>query len=176
MQYRESIHIRQQRRHQRRRWTKVLWITLTVIGVIAVLLLTYAYSALWPMVTAQGSAEHLVKEKTNIVKFSQVTVNYRDGTTYGLVGQTASGDQRVAIVQDGSKQVKTFPRSAGMSNAALQKLLDDKYHPKRIYEANISYYKGVLVWEISYESKNGQLNYLTLDFKTGKPYRVINGL
>ena len=63
-----------------------------------------------------------------------------------------------------------------MTNHQLGQLLLKTYQPKKIYSANISEYKKTLVWEVSYKGQNNALNYLTLDFKTGKPYRVINGL
>ncbi|CAK8054071.1 hypothetical protein [Eupransor demetentiae] len=175
MQFNENIKIRSRRR-RRVRWSKIFMLIIAFLLVIALLLVGYAYWAMTPMSSAESRVEHLVRSKAGFVDLDQLTVNYRQGTTYGVVGTNAKGQKRVAIVQGDSNKVKTFPRSAGMSNAALKQLITTKYHPKKLYEANISMYKGVLVWEIAYENQKGQLNYLTLDFKTGKPYRVINGL
>jgi len=73
-------------------------------------------------------------------------------------------------------QVKTYNRDNGLTDKQLRQLILTNYKPKKIYSANISEYKQTLVWEVSYKGQNNTLNYVTLDFKTGKSYRVINGL
>lgn len=174
MQFRENMRIGQ--RPKRVMWSKIIIVAVAIIALLAVLGAGYTYWALAPMRSAESRVEKIVHQKTDLVNLNQITVDYRDQTTYAVVGENAKGQQKVAIVQDSSQKVRTFPRSDGMSNQQLTKLLNDRYQPKRIYAANISYFKGVPVWEVSYTGDNGRLNYLTLDFKTGKAYRVINGL
>ncbi|MCT4404351.1 hypothetical protein EFT43_05490 [Leuconostoc falkenbergense] len=174
MQFKDDIRIRQRRRQTRIHWARVWFLIIGAAIVLGTLTLGYFYLSLSPMRQAESRIEALVRQKSDIVTVTQVSVDYRARTTYAASGETASGAKKVAIVQD--NKVKTYSRSDGMSNAQLRSLLLKTYHPKKLYSANISRYKKVLVWEISYKAQNNKLNYLTLDFKTGKVYRAISGM
>lgn len=176
MQFRDDIRIRQRQRRRHVHWARV-WFIIAGIGiVIAALVLGYFYIALSPIRQDEDRLQKLVKAHSDIATVQQFSVDYRKGTTYAVIGTTTSGHEKVAIVHGQSSQVKTYDRAAGLSNDQLRRLILKTYQPKKVYSANISDYKGALVWEVSYRSQNNSLNFVTLDFKTGQSYRTINGL
>ena len=176
MQFKDDIRIRQRQRRSRVHWARIWFIAAGVGIVVAALTLGYFYISLSPMRHDEDRLQRLVKAKTDIATVQQISVDNRQSTTYAITGTTSSGREKVAIVHGHSNQVKAYSRSDGMTNAQLGKLLLKTYKPKKIYSAIISEYKKTLVWEVCYKGQDDALNYLTLDFKTGQPYRVINGL
>lgn len=176
MQFNENMRLGRGHKKKKIRWSKIIWVTFAVVVVLGLIVTGYTYWAIAPMRSAENRVERLVHQKTDLVNLDQITVDYRDKTTYAVIGEDAKGTKQVAIIQGNSEKVKTFPRSSGMTNQELDQLVVQRYHPKRLYSANISYFKDTLVWEVSYEGRKGELNYVTLDFKTGKAYRTINGL
>ncbi|GMA70580.1 hypothetical protein GCM10025879_18260 [Leuconostoc litchii] len=174
IQFKDDIRIRQRHRQTRVHWAHVWFVVIGILIVLAAFILGYFYISLAPMRQAENRVQKLVRDKTSIATVTQVSVDYRKTTTYAVLGQTASGTEKVAIVRH--NKVKTYNRSEGMSDSQLKKIITKKYKPKKLYSANISEYQGVLVWEISYKGADSKLNYLTLDFKTGKAYRAISGM
>lgn len=174
IQFKDDIRIRQRHRQARIHWAHFWFIVIGILIILAAFILGYFYVSLAPMRQAENRVEKLVREKTSIATVTQVSVNYRKTTTYAVRGQTTTGTQKVAIVRN--NKIKTYNRSSGMTDSQLKKLITNKYKPKKLYSANISEYQGVLVWEISYKGQDNKLNYLTLDFKSGKTYRAISGM
>jgi len=176
MQFKDDIRIRQPKKHDHLHWARI-WFILVGIGIIlAALSLGYSYLSLSPMRHEENRLQRLVKEKTDIATVQKVNVNYRQQTTYAVIGTTSSGKEKVAIVHAKNNSITMHNRSNGMSNDQIRRLIVKNYKPRKIYSVNISEYKRALVWEVSYKGENETLNYVTLDFKTGKPYRVIKGL
>ncbi|HCH59975.1 hypothetical protein ACQ7EN_02120 [Leuconostoc lactis] len=176
MQFKDDIRIRQRQRRSRVHWARIWFVGAGIGIVVAAITLGYFYVSLSPMRQDEARLQKLLKAKTDIATVKQISADYRKGTTYAVVGTTARGQEKVAIVHGNSSRVTVYDRRDGMTNQQLGQLLLKTYQPKKIYSANISEYKKTLVWEVSYKGQNNALNYLTLDFKTGKPYRVINGL
>ncbi len=176
MQFKNDIRIRHRQKQRRVHWARIWFISAGIVILISALVLGYFYISLSPMRHDEARLQRFVKAKTDIATVQQINVDYRQKTTYAVTGTTATGKQKVAIVQDDMKQVKTYDRRDGLSNQKVRQLILTKYKPKKIYSVNISEYKNTLVWEVSYKGQNNDLNYITLDFKTGQSYRVINGL
>ncbi|CAM3126705.1 DUF5590 domain-containing protein [Leuconostoc rapi] len=176
MQFKDDIRIRQRRKQNRVHWSRVWFIAAGIGIVLAALTICYFYVSLTPMRRDESRLQRFVKTKTDIATVQQISVDHRQKTTYAITGTTASGQQKVAIVRGKSDQVKTYDRRKGLSDKKLRQLILTTYKPKKIYSANISEYKHALVWEVSYKGQDNTLNYVTLDFKTGNPYRVIKGL
>lgn len=176
MQFKDDIRIRQRRKQKRVHWSRFWFIAAGIAIIVSALTICYFYISLTPMRHDESRLQRFVKAKTDIATVQQISVDNRQKETYAIVGTTASGHQKVAIVRDKSDHVKTYDRRTGMSDKQLRQLILTTYKPKKIYSANISEYKHALVWEVSYKGQNDTLNYVTLDFKTGKAYRVIKGL
>lgn len=176
MQFKDDIRIRQRQRRSRVHWARIWFIVAGVAILLAALTLSYFYISLSPMRQDEDRLQRLVKSKTDIATVKQISVDNRQKTTYAVTGTTTGGQEKVAIVHGNSQQVTAYNRHDGMTNDQLGKLLLKTYKPKKIYSANISEYRKTLVWEVCYKGQDNALNYLTLDFKTGQPYRVINGL
>ncbi|MDF7637095.1 hypothetical protein PT274_02280 [Leuconostocaceae bacterium ESL0958] len=157
-------------------WAKFFLIAFLLLFLFVLCLWGYGKLALRPMDKAARQTQALVSEQTKLTNLHHLTVDQRNGTTYAVLGTNPSGQSEVAIVQAGSRKVRTFDQKGALSQAAVVDLVNKRYHPKHLYSANRSYYEHALVWEIAYEDKDGQLNYLTLDYKTGKVYRAINGI
>lgn len=176
MQFKDDIRIRQRHKQKSVHWSR-FWFIAAGIGIIlSALTICYFYVSLTPMRRDESRLQRFVKVKTDIATVQQISVDHRQKTTYAITGTTASGKQKVAIVHGTSNQVKTYDRHNGLSDKQLRQLILTTYKPKKIYSANLSEYKQALVWEVSYKGQNNTLNYVTLDFKTGSPYRVIKGL
>ena len=174
MQFKDDIRIRHRQKHVH--WAH-FWFIIVGVGILLCALgLGYFYVSLSPMRNDEVRLQRFVKKETNIATVQQISVDHRQKTTYATIGTTVSGQEKVAIVNSKMSQVKTYNRSGGLTDKQLRQLILTNYKPKKIYSANISVYKQTLVWEVSYKGQNNALNYVTLDFKTGKSYRIINGL
>ena len=176
MQFKDDIRIRHRPKQTHVHWAR-FWFIIAGVGILlGALVLGYFYVSLSPMRNDEVSLQRFVKKETTIATVQQISVDHRQKTTYAITGTTVSGQQKVAIVNSKMNQVKTYNRDNGLTDKQLRQLILTNYKPKKIYSANISEYKQTLVWEVSYKGQNNTLNYVTLDFKTGKSYRVINGL
>jgi len=176
MQFKDDIRIRHRQKQRHVHWARV-WFIIAGVGILlSALVLGYFYVSLSPMRDDEVRLQRFVKKETDIATVQQINVDHRQKTTYAITGTTASGQEKIAIVNSKMSQAKTYNRSGGLTNKQLRQLILTNYNPKKIYSANISEYKQTLVWEVSYKGQNNALNYVTLDFKTGKPYRAINGL
>ncbi|MCO0831612.1 hypothetical protein NFX39_00685 [Fructobacillus sp. W13] len=157
-------------------WSKFIAIIVAIAVVIIAALAFYAYLALRPMAKAESNVQTVVKQKTNLQNLHDMTVDYRDGATYAVLGDE-NGKQKVAIIHGKSKNVKIFDYGNGISPSELKKRLKgDDYLASKIYSANLSEYQNALVWEVSYRDEGDSLNYLTMDYKTGTVYRAVNGI
>ncbi|GAP00184.1 hypothetical protein [Fructobacillus ficulneus] len=176
MEVHDNLRVRMAR-PKRFSWLKFWLITGTVIVLICAGLYTYAYISLRPMAKAEDQVQKVVSQKTDLTNLHNMTVDYRNGTTYAVLGQD-DGTNKVAIVQgEGQDQkVKTFKYGNGLSHADLISKVKTDYKSKKIYSANLSVYQKTLVWEVSYEGKDGGLNYLTIDYKKGTVYRAVYGI
>lgn len=175
-QLRTDVRIIQQKQMRRRHWSRLFFIWFGVFIALFAIILAYFYFSLTPVRNSEGEIKNIVRQKTDITQQETFLISNRNDTYFSVIGKTKNGTEKVALIKNGSKYVETFKRSSGMSNEALNKLLNEKYKVKHIYSIAISKYKGTVVWEIAYLSKNNKLNYLTLDFKTGKVYREITGI
>ncbi|MBS9334809.1 hypothetical protein LQZ24_01985 [Fructobacillus sp. M1-13] len=162
-------------RPKRFSWSKFFVIILAFVIVIGAGLAIYAYLALRPMAKAESNVQAVVKQKTQLTNLHDMTVDYRDGSTYAVIG-SENGKEKVAIIHGKSSKVKVFDFGNGMTKVQLKAKLKGDYQAKKIYSANLSEYQNALVWELSYQGKDGSLNYLTLDYKNGTVYRAVNGL
>lgn len=165
----------QMTRPKRFSWSKFVVVILAALILLAAAFGLYAYMALRPMAKAESTVQRVVKDKTSLTNLHDLTVDYRDGTTYAVLG-TQDGKQKVAVMHGKNGQVKVFDYGKGLSEKSLKNKLQDQYAAKRIYSANLSEYQNTLVWEVSYQSKDGSLNYLTLDYQNGTVYRAVNGI
>ncbi|MBS9339091.1 hypothetical protein G6R29_05585 [Fructobacillus sp. M2-14] len=157
-------------------WSKFIAIVVAFLVVIGAALAFYAYLALRPMAKAESNVQAVVRQKTKLQNLHDMTVDYRDGSTYAVLG-TEAGKQKVAIIHGKDKNVKVFDYGDGITPKQLKARLEsDEYQAKKIYSANLSEYQNTLVWEISYKDEGGSLNYLTMDYKTGTVYRAVNGI
>lgn len=165
----------QMARPKRFSWSKLIVLILAFVAVLAAAFAFYAYLALRPMAKAESSVQRVVKNKTSLTNLHDLTVDYRDGTTYAVLG-TQNGHQKVAVLHGQNGKVQLFDYGQGISKKTLSKKIKNEYAAKKIYSANLSEYQNALVWEISYQGKDGSLNYLTLDYKNGTVYRAVNGI
>ncbi|MEX0380564.1 DUF5590 domain-containing protein [Leuconostoc sp. MS02] len=176
MQFKDDVRIRHRQKQRYVHWARV-WFIIAGVGILFfVLVLGYFYVSLTPMRHDEARLQRFVKEKTDIATVEQIDVDHRQHTIYAITGTTASGKEKVAIVDSKMSRAKTYSRTDGLTDKQLRQLILTNYKPKKIYSANISDYQNTLVWEVSYKGQDNALNYITLDFKTGKSYRVINGL
>lgn len=176
MQFREDIRIRQNQRKPKIHWARVWFWLIGVMIILLAVVLTVFYISLSPVRQAEQKVNAFVLHKTKITKISSTSIDNRKHITYAVIGEDASKQKQVAIVNGSINHVRVYRRDSGLSDDALRQLIIKKYQPKKIYSANISRYQNALVWEVSYLNQRRQLNYVTLDFKTGKPYRTIEGI
>lgn len=175
MEVHDNLRVRMAR-PKRFSWVKFFMLLILVVLLIGGALYAYATLALKPMATAEKNVQTIVKQQTDLTNLHDLTVDYRDGATYAVLGQTPSGQQKVAIIQGKKGSVQTFNYGNGISKSDLLDKIKSKYQLKKIYSANLSIYQKTLVWEISFEDQNGHLNYVTMDYRTGAVYRTINGI
>ncbi|MDD9139283.1 hypothetical protein H7198_06735 [Fructobacillus sp. CRL 2054] len=162
-------------RPKRFSWSKFIAILVTIAVLIFAAFAFYAYMALRPMAKAESNVQTVVSQRTSLTDLHDMTVDYRDGATYAVLG-SEKGKSKVAIIHGKKGKVQVFDYGNGISKAELKQKLQTDYHPKKVYSANLSEYQGALVWEISYQAKDGSLNYLTMDYKNGSIYRAVNGI
>ncbi|MBS9337892.1 hypothetical protein [Fructobacillus parabroussonetiae] len=162
-------------RPKRFSWSKFFVIAPAIVIVLFAAFAFYAYLALRPMAKAESNVQAVVRQKTSLSNLHDMTVDYRDGSTYAVLG-SENGQQKVAVIHGKENKVHIFDYGNGLTTAQIKQRLKNDYQSKKIYSANLSEYQNVLVWEISYQAKDGSLNYLTLDYKTGTVYRAVNGL
>ncbi|USS92297.1 hypothetical protein [Fructobacillus americanaquae] len=175
MEVHDNLRVRMAR-PKRFSWVKFLIVLVTIFLIVAGAIYAYAYMALQPMAKAESNVQKTVSQKTTLTNLHNVTVDDRNGMVYAVLGQDSAGQQKVALVQGQHGTVTTFDFGNGLSRTDLLKRIKAKYNPKKVYSANLSLYQKTLVWEIIYESQNGDMNYLTMDYKTGTVYRAINGI
>ncbi|MBS9335869.1 hypothetical protein [Fructobacillus papyrifericola] len=162
-------------RPRRFSWSKFFVIALTIFILLFAAFAFYAYMALRPMAKAESNVQAVVKQKTSLTNLHDMTVDYRDGSTYAVLG-SENGQSKVAIIHGKEKKVHVFDYGNGLTRNQIKQLLKNDYQSKRIYSANLSEYQNTLVWELSYQAKDGSLNYLTIDYKNGTVYRAVNGI
>ncbi len=81
MQFKDDIRIRQRRRQTRIHWARVWFLIIGAAIVLGTLTLGYFYLSLSPMRQAESRIEALVRQKSDIVTVTQVSVDYRGRTT-----------------------------------------------------------------------------------------------
>lgn len=94
-----------------------------------------------------------------------------------LVGKNQKNKQIVVWVPE-KRSGKVFVKyaAAGISRDRAKSIIESKTHPKKFLHIKLGMENETAIWEVTYLSKNGDLNYVNLAFKDGKILKSIENL
>ncbi|MCV3295881.1 MAG: hypothetical protein ABF703_05585 [Oenococcus sp.] len=146
------------------------------IGIfLLVLISVYLFIILLPSRDDATRFSSLAQSEAGITRVRTYKASDRNGNYYSIYGDNSKGKEYLVIFNSKEKLVRRIPVSQQVSNSRLDRIYK-KYRVHNVYSFAPSIYKKRPVLELSYEGQNQSLNYLTIDLKSGKVYRVIEGL
>ncbi|MDN6899827.1 hypothetical protein DLJ48_08255 [Oenococcus sicerae] len=148
------------------------------IGLLLLLLFalaSYLYLVMFPINSTASKYAAAAKREAGIKSVKTFKESDRNGHYYSIYGADAQGNNYLTIFNHQEKLVDKIPVSRQLSNAKLDQIYV-KYAVKHVYSFSPSVYKGRPVFEISYQGGKSSVNYLTIDLRSGKVYRIIEGI
>ncbi|MDN6967456.1 hypothetical protein FCS83_02555 [Oenococcus sp. UCMA 17063] len=152
---------------------RLIYVGLMIFVLLSVTL--YLFVVLLPINSTASKFSSLAETKAGIKKVKTFKESDRNGSYYSIYGTNSKGKEYLVIFNAKEKIVDKVPTSKQVSDSKLDKIYE-KYKIKNVYSFAPSIYKGRAVFELSYEGKKNSVNFLTVDLKSGKVYRLIEGL
>lgn len=155
------------------------WI-LTGLAILLAALLAVAglySSALHPLKTARAQAEAKALD-SNLLQSADEYYLYNGSASYSVViGKDADGEKTVVFLPEkGNAEPTVMKWSDGISKEKAFNMVQEEARPKKVLGVRLGMEQDIPIWEISYLDENSTLNYMYIQFETGKWWRKIKNL
>lgn len=158
---------------------KGLKITGIVVGVIAVIYLCLCFVFYFATKRASDQVKQtneIALEKTPI---TTITKNYhlsRSVESNSLAGTSKKGKKYYFIYLPKSKKAYLYQANKGKSEEQILKIFNEAHPGHNNLKCQLGWYKGMPVWEVTYNKKNGNYGYVLYNFKNGKELAYADNL
>lgn len=163
---------------QRRRVNKWVYISIAVVLILIACFLLYLRSADKPVRAAQKEALDRIDGYVTIKDVSRFYLYNGPKEDYSvLVGKNKS-NKRIIVWVPKKKTGKVFVKYAadGISEKRARSIIRSEKNPEKILHVKLGMENEKAIWEVTYLTGNGNLNYVNLSFEDGKVLRSIENL
>lgn len=152
---------------------KAIW-----IGIFLVLLLIisiFLYSVLIPVRSDRARFSELASQHAGIEHVQVFKESNRNGNYYSIQGSASDHRSYLAVFDSKSHLIRRISVDQRVSDGRLNRIFH-RYDIGKVYSLAPSIYKKKLVLEMSYRGRKNTINFLTIDYKSGRVYRLIRGI
>ncbi|MDM5208203.1 cell wall elongation regulator TseB-like domain-containing protein [Cytobacillus kochii] len=147
---------------------KILIIVLAIMVFIIGFSAKVYIKAMEPINQAEKVAKEKAENEANLQTVKRVTL-YNGNETYYIIDGITKEDEEVYVwvSADSEDEVIIKNKKDGISKEeAIEKVMNKK-NPTDIISVNLGMEKSIPLWEISYKTGEGLLNYYVIDYETG---------
>lgn len=147
---------------------KVSGIVVGTIAAIYLVLCIVFYFATKPMNDMVKQTNEVALKKTPI---TTVTKNYhlsRSVESNSLLGMNKKGKKYYFIYLPNSKKAYLYQANKGKSEEQILNIFNEAHPGHKNVKCELGWYKGMPVWEVTYQKENKNYGYVLYNFKNGK--------
>lgn len=129
-----------------------------------------------PMQQAKEEAVQMAEKYADLKTADQFYWFNREKTYFTVTGENKSGEEIIVIIPQSGEKVRVVNQADGLTEQQTAAYFSDNYPDLSFEKANLGIYRDQTAWEITAKDDQGAIHYYLLDFKDGKPIKVIKGL
>lgn len=162
--------------NQLKRRSRRIRIAISIAFILIFSVFTFLFISMYPGNQGERFAFQFANEQYDVQNPQRFKLSTRQKTEYySVIGTVKDKGKVLAIFDHNGDQHKIIKTSSLISNKKISEIIE-KYKPQKISEITPSIYKKTAVYEVIFYTKNNQMDFLTVDIKTGEIYRQIEGL
>ncbi|MEE6657785.1 DUF5590 domain-containing protein [Pediococcus acidilactici] len=119
-------------------------------------------------------AKTIALDNTDLAKVDRVTRFVYNQTEYTVSGSKKDGMNIFVVIADHGKKITVYPQSAGVSEQAAIKTVEQDSSLREITSSRFGIVKKRPVWMISYINQKDHLVIKLIDFKTGQEIKHVS--
>lgn len=155
---------------------RLIYILIIIFILLVLILGFYIHKAKSTQNNAKKEAISIARNQAGLKEYQSFYSSNLYHTYYSVEGINNKNKQIFAIIDKNNGKVRIEETFNGINTNQVKKTLLQKYKLKKILKTDISIFNNKTVWISTFLNNNNKLNYVVIDFHTGKILNSINNL
>ncbi|CAM2761072.1 DUF5590 domain-containing protein [Fructilactobacillus fructivorans] len=161
---------------KRKKTHRMRWIMITIIVLIVVGIILFFHAAKAPLLHARSHVTTVAENSAGFHNINHFYSSNLNQTYYSVGGYDKQNQYAYAILPKNGKSMQVVTQKNGINQQEAERAAQKIGKATKIINAGLAIYQNKPAWVVSYWNQNKRLNYVTVDYKTGRIVQTINNL